>query len=58
MAASGWYGPDMWMVKASSVLGFESILGDHTFRDLWVPMLTVAVFVGHIPAWYVNPPSI
>ncbi|KAF8456207.1 CDP-alcohol phosphatidyltransferase-domain-containing protein [Terfezia claveryi] len=54
MAASGWYGPDMWMVKASSVLGFESILGDYTFRDLWVPALTVAVFVGHIPACVMN----
>lgn len=54
MAASGWFGPEMWMHKASSVFGFESILGDHTLRDLWVPVLSVAVFVGHIPACVMN----
>lgn len=54
MAASGWYGPQMWTHKASSVFGFEEFFGDHTLRDLWVPVLTVAVFVGHIPAWYVD----
>jgi len=45
----------MWMHKASSVFGFESILGGYTLRDLWVPVLTVAVFAGHIPAWYAIP---
>jgi len=54
MAASGWYGPEMWMHKVSSVFGFEQCFGDHTFRDIWVPALTAAVFLGHIPACVMN----
>ena len=57
MLASGYYGPEIWTSKASSLLGFEATLGDLTLRDLWVPILTVGVFVGHLPFWYVSSPS-
>lgn len=55
MLASGYYGPEIWTSKASSFLGFEATLGDLTFRDVWVPILTVGVFVGHLPFWYAYP---
>lgn len=56
MLTSGYYGPEIWTSKASSLLGFDSTLGDLTFLDLWVPILTAGVFVGHLPLWYAPPP--
>ena len=51
MAASGFWGVELWTYKAGEVIGFPSLFGDAVLRDLWVPVLMVGVFIGHVPAW-------
>lgn len=50
MAVSGYYGPDIWKRPIASVVGFEDILGDTSFRQGWVPLLLWAFFFIHLPA--------
>ena len=54
MVASGYYGPEIWQSRAADVLGFERLLQDARLRDLWVPVLTGAVFFAHLPSWYLH----
>ena len=52
MVISGYYGPQIWTHKVSSVLGPSTVdfLGDITIRDLWVPTLLLGFFVAHLPS--------
>ncbi|KAF8469648.1 CDP-alcohol phosphatidyltransferase [Kalaharituber pfeilii] len=54
MAASGYYGPGVWSNRAADIFGFESIFHDYTLKDLWVPFLTVLVFIVHLPSCIIN----
>lgn len=35
-------------------LGYEEYLGDHTFLDIWVPILLFSLFFAHMPACIYN----
>ena len=50
MAGSGFYGPDIWRVPIADWVGYEEILGSHSLRDLWVPIILFAFFTAHVPA--------
>lgn len=50
MAVSGYYGPEIWQTPVAGVVGFESILGDMSFRQGWVPLLLTAFTFIHLPA--------
>ncbi|KAI5780725.1 sn-1,2-diacylglycerol cholinephosphotransferase-like protein [Peziza echinospora] len=54
MAASGFWGVELWTYKASEVIGFPSLFGEAVLRDLWVPVLMAGVFIGHVPACVLN----
>lgn len=50
MAVSGYYGPDIWKKPIADFVGLESILGDTSIRQGWVPLLLTAFFLVHLPA--------
>lgn len=54
MAISGYFGPEIWQKSIASVVGFEHILGDTSFRQGWVPLLLTAFFFIHLPACVVH----
>lgn len=49
MAMSGYFGPHIWKQQAVDVFGFPELFGDISLRDLWVPAILFAFFVGHLP---------
>jgi ethanolaminephosphotransferase len=57
MAASGIWGPGIWtqplvtLIGGKSVLGFEfdNLLGDLTFRDIWIGLIVSSLLLTHIP---------
>jgi len=49
MLLSGYYGPELWRQPLSQFFGLESILGNLTTIDIWVPLLLATFFIGHIP---------
>ena len=59
MAAAGIYGPQIFTQPLSSALGdrcpdVAAYLGDTTFRDVWVGVITGSLIVGHIPFCVLN----
>lgn len=54
MAVSGYFGPQIWGYRVADYLGFKEIFEDHCFRDLWVPTILLAFFIGHLPACCYN----
>ncbi|KAF2750786.1 ethanolaminephosphotransferase 1 [Sporormia fimetaria CBS 119925] len=55
MILSGFYGPDIWSKPlAALVPQYTHILGELTFKDIWVPLLSIAFFTAHLPACVVN----
>jgi ethanolaminephosphotransferase len=59
MAAAGIYGPQIFTQPLSSALGdrcpdVAAYLGDATFRDVWVGVITGSLIVGHIPFCVLN----
>jgi len=50
MAISGYLGPQIWQYHVADYVGYAGLLGDLTFRDLWVPTILVAFFTAHLPA--------
>lgn len=50
MLISGYYGPQVWQYPIANLLGHAEIFGTSTLRDIWVPILLLAFFVGHLPA--------
>ncbi|KFH40296.1 putative CDP-alcohol phosphatidyltransferase class-I family protein-like protein [Hapsidospora chrysogenum ATCC 11550] len=59
MAAAGTYGPQIFTQPLSSALGdrcpdVAAYLGDTTFRDVWVGVITGSLIVGHIPFCVLN----
>jgi len=59
MAAAGIYGPQIFKQPLSGALGdhcpaLAAYLGDATFRDVWVGVITGSLIVGHIPFCVLN----
>ncbi|KAI9734198.1 MAG: hypothetical protein M1834_002298 [Cirrosporium novae-zelandiae] len=54
MAASGYYGPQIWAHRVADLVGLDSLLGDLKLKDLWVPILIGAFLVFHLPACVYN----
>lgn len=49
MASSGYWGPQIWEVQLSDLVGYSEIFGNHTTRELWVPIILGAFFIAHLP---------
>lgn len=49
MAASGYYGPEVWTYKLSSVFGDHWVFGDYSIRDIWIPVILGSFLVAHLP---------
>ncbi|KAH0609052.1 uncharacterized protein H6S33_001280 [Morchella sextelata] len=49
MAASGYYGPEIWTHKLSEVFGDHWIFADYSIRDIWIPVILGSFLVAHLP---------
>lgn len=49
MAASGYWGPQIWDVQLTEWFGYPELFGNYTFCELWVPIILVAFFSAHLP---------
>ncbi|KAI9877582.1 MAG: hypothetical protein M1830_003511 [Pleopsidium flavum] len=54
MILSGYYGPQIWTYRIADYAGYPDIFGDHSFLDIWVPILLFSLFVAHLPACVLN----
>ncbi len=60
MILSGYYGPQIWEQRITDLLGHHYFFGYHEFfgtysvRDLWVPILLIALFGAHMPSCVLN----
>ena len=54
MIISGIWGPQVWSQPITSYLNFPQIFGNYSVRDLWVPLLLLGFFVGHLPGCVIN----
>lgn len=54
MMLSGYYGPEIWGQPIADLFGHSDIFGTHKPLDIWVPLLLLAFFVGHLPACIYN----
>ncbi|RKF80062.1 putative CDP-alcohol phosphatidyltransferase class-I family protein C22A12.10 [Golovinomyces cichoracearum] len=60
MVLSGYYGPGIWTERFVDLIGFEIHLGNYKlfgnscFRDIWVPIILVSLFVAHLPFCVIN----
>lgn len=55
MIMSGYYGPEIWthpitdLVGHHYFFGYHELFGSYSVRDIWVPMLVIALFGAHVP---------
>lgn len=49
MVASGYFGQQIWEIQLSEWVGYPELVGNYTFRDLWVPIILAAFFFAHLP---------
>ena len=55
MAISGYYGPGIWterlvdILGEKSLLGYAYLLGDLSFRDIWITLIISSLLLAHIP---------
>lgn len=54
MVISGVCGPEIWDMKLKDTIGDHSLLGEYSFRDLWVPILVSAFMIAHLPSCVYN----
>lgn len=60
MVLSGYYGPVIWTERFVDLIGYEIYLGNYKlfgnscFRDIWVPIILVSLFVAHLPFCVIN----
>lgn len=61
MAISGYCGPDVWHQRLVDILGpgshlfdHAALLGDLSFRDIWIGIIVGSLVVGHIPFCVLN----
>lgn len=49
MSLSGYYGPGIWSIPMKDTIGMEWLVEDHTFVDVWVPLLFGSFLFAHLP---------
>ncbi|PWY62455.1 sn-1,2-diacylglycerol cholinephosphotransferase [Aspergillus eucalypticola CBS 122712] len=54
MIASGIYGPQIWSRPIVEFLNYPQIFGNNSMKDLWVPILLLSFFLGHLPGCVLN----
>ena len=54
MILSGYYGPQMWHLPISDLVGYSEILGQNSMIDLWIPIILGTFLVAHLPACVYN----
>ena len=54
MVVSGYYGPEVWGRPIKEVFNYPGLVGNYTFRDLWLPVMLMGLFIGHIPGTIYN----
>ncbi|OJI84155.1 hypothetical protein ASPTUDRAFT_75781 [Aspergillus tubingensis CBS 134.48] len=54
MIASGIYGPQIWSRRIVEFLNYPQIFGNNSMKDLWVPILLLSFFLGHLPGCVLN----
>lgn len=54
MLVSGFCGPEIWSMKLKDTIGLTSCIGEYTFLDIWIPLLTGAFLVFHLPSCVYN----
>lgn len=60
MVLSGYYGPAIWTERFVDLIGYEIYLGNYKlfgtscFRDIWIPIILVSLFVAHLPFCVIN----
>jgi ethanolaminephosphotransferase len=50
MAASGYYGPQIYSLRITECFGYPQIFGTYTFQELWVFVIVVSFSTAHLPA--------
>ena len=54
MLMSGFYGPHIWSLPISDLVGFKDTLGTTSVLDLWIPIVLLTFFIAHLPACIYN----
>lgn len=60
MALSGIYGPGIWtepivdLVGERYLFGYAEAVGDTTFRDIWIRLILLSLFLTHVPFCVLN----
>ncbi|KEZ42317.1 hypothetical protein SAPIO_CDS5479 [Scedosporium apiospermum] len=60
MALSGIYGPGIWtepivdLVGERYLFGYAEAIGDTTFRDIWIRLILLSLFLTHVPFCVLN----
>ncbi|THC87594.1 hypothetical protein EYZ11_012962 [Aspergillus tanneri] len=54
MIASGYYGPQIWSQPITDLVNCPQIFGNNSVKDIWIPLLLLSFFVGHLPGCIYN----
>lgn len=54
MIASGIWGPQIWSQPITDLVDLPQVFGTSSVKDLWLPILLVGFFLGHLPACVLN----
>ncbi|KAJ5328852.1 hypothetical protein N7452_009242 [Penicillium brevicompactum] len=54
MIASGIWGPGIWSQPITDLINWPQVFGSSSIKDLWVPILLVGFFLGHLPGCVMN----
>lgn len=54
MVISGLYGPQVWSLPITNYFNYPQIFGNYSMQDLWVPILLLGFFAGHMPGCVIN----
>lgn len=51
---SGLFGPQIWHEPLADLVGYSSVLGSLSMKDVWAPILLIGFFVAHLPSCVYN----
>lgn len=49
LVASGIWGPGIWSRPIVELINWPALFGENSIKDLWLPILFVSFFLGHLP---------
>jgi len=49
MIASGIWGPGIWSRPITDLINIPALFGNNSVKDIWIPILLVGFFLGHLP---------